>query len=72
MALERSDRDLSGQVRGADPPSQGLRTWPVPDYSAILKVAEPERADEWRWRWPGEEEELTLEEDELTLEEDGP
>jgi antitoxin (DNA-binding transcriptional repressor) of toxin-antitoxin stability system len=36
----------------------------VPDYSSILRVAEPERAHEWGWRWPGEEGELSPEPDE--------
>ena len=30
----------------------------IPNYSELIRVPDAERADEWGWRWPGEEEEL--------------
>jgi antitoxin (DNA-binding transcriptional repressor) of toxin-antitoxin stability system len=36
----------------------------IPDYSSILRVADPERAHEWGWSWSGEEGELTPEDPE--------
>jgi antitoxin (DNA-binding transcriptional repressor) of toxin-antitoxin stability system len=27
----------------------------LPDYASIIRVPDAERADEWRWDWPGEE-----------------
>jgi hypothetical protein len=56
VMIERGGRRIV--LRREDPDPAGAQ---VPDYSGILKVAEPERADEWRWGWPGEEGDVTLE-----------
>jgi hypothetical protein len=59
VMIERGGRRIV--LRREEPPPSDAA---IPDYSSILRVAEPERAHEWGWRWPGEEGELSPEESE--------
>ena len=36
---------------------------PPPDYSRLLRVTDPQRADRWSWSWTGPGEDLTFVED---------
>jgi hypothetical protein len=56
VMIERGGRRIV--LRREDSASSGAE---IPDYSSILKVAEPERAHAWGWTWPGDEGDLTPE-----------